>query len=155
MEATHERYVLFAHRRRLPFVMLAGLLPAACVLVLGHRPGSPAGTVSRATKAWPSLAVPPGDGGLRVQLTQSQGLVTLNSTTDAPQPMQGRPFRLISQPAGRVWRLRTDRRGRAQLAVPPGRYQLRLDWTNTGGPRWQLHVRAGETLAKHLEEYVG
>jgi hypothetical protein len=156
VEATHERQVLFVRRGWLPVLVLAGVVLAVSVALLVHRPGSPpAGTVGQATQGWPALAIPHGDGGLRLQLTQSQGTAAISSTSDGPVPMQDRPFRLISRATGHVWRLRTDRVGRAQIAVPPGRYQLRLDWTDTGGPRWRLGVRAGDTLTKRLEESVG
>ena len=53
---------------------------------------------------------------------------------------------------GRVWRLRTNTQGRAQVAVPPGRYHVKLGWAHSAGFPWTFDavrdraVREGRTL---------
>ena len=37
---------------------------------------------------------------------------------------------------GRVWRLRTNTQGRAQVAIPPGRYRVKLGWARSAGLPW-------------------
>lgn len=99
---------------------------------------------------WPALVIPHGDGALRLRLSQSGGTVFPGGGGNGSY-LRRYPFRLIRVTPRHVWRLRTDRSGRAQIAVPPGRYFVKRDWANHGYETvWKLDVRAGQTVVRQL-----
>ena len=59
---------------------------------------------------------------------------------------------VVSNRTGNTWRLRTDSNGDFQIALPPGRYTLRLAWAYPQGPEWPLSVTQGVVHAPTVTE---
>ncbi len=110
----------------------------------------------------PALEVPRGDIGVRMRFGKKALLVIgLGPAPKNPlHPLKLAPFRVISTATGRVWRLRTNTQGRAQVAVPPGRYDVKLGWARSAGFPWTFDavrdraVREGRTLTPSFIKYT-
>ena len=123
------------------------LIAAAALIHPGQRSAPPRSTASTSSASgWPSLKLPAGDGGVRLQFKQL-------TSAGATSPDSNKLVALGSATTGRQWTLHTDHLGRSQIALPAGTYIVWLGLAN--GPQYRLHVRPGEIITRHIVGHIG
>lgn len=148
-----------AWRWLLVIVIGAAVIVGAVILSPWQRGGGSGNEIGSAhsASAWPRLAVPPGDGGIRVQLLVNPvGILmpTSEAVSERPVPIRDTQTVLLRLATGKVWHFRTDHLGRFQVALPPGRYVLGLASQYPRGPTWPLRIRANMVTSRRLHESV-